>query len=156
MDLSLYKAAMEGNIGVLMKNKDRFEEQVTPTSNTVLHVTAQFNDNADNRGMDTPAPLKALIRFAKTQSRDPESGLEIIEQMVRTTCENKDTALHEAVRNNHLGVVELLVEEDKEFFIRCQQRRGDSALPCSRERLPRNCVLNLDNLYITGFQWPEW
>ena len=48
MDSILYKAAMEGNIGVLMENKDRFEQQVTPTNNTVLHVTAQFHDSANN------------------------------------------------------------------------------------------------------------
>ncbi|PSS33808.1 Protein ACCELERATED CELL DEATH like [Actinidia chinensis var. chinensis] len=159
MDLSLYKAAMEGNIGVLMKNKDRFEEQVTPTNNTVLHVTAQFNDNADNvRGiLETQSSLllrvnsrgetalhiaarnghsstvEALIRFAKIQSRDPESGLEIIEQMVRTTCENKDTALHEAVRNNHLGVVELLVEEDKKFS-HVANNSGETPLYLAAER----------------------
>ncbi|GFY84995.1 hypothetical protein Acr_03g0017690 [Actinidia rufa] len=159
MDPSLYKAAMEGNIGVLMQNRDRFEEQVTPTNNTVLHVTAQFNDNADNvRGiLETQSSLllrvnsrgetalhiaarnghsstvEALIGFAKTQSRDPESGLEIIEQMVRTTCENKDTALHEAVRNNHLGVVELLVEEDKKFS-HVANNSGETPLYLAAER----------------------
>ena len=90
MDPSLYKASMEGNIGVLMQNKDRFKEQVTPANNTVLHITAQ-----------------------------------------------------------------LLVEEDKGFS-HGANNSGETALPCSRERLPRNCVHNLDNLYVTGFQWPKW
>ncbi|XP_057470896.1 ankyrin repeat-containing protein At5g02620-like [Actinidia eriantha] len=141
MDPSLYKAAMEGNIGVLMENRDRFEEQVTKTNNTVLHVTAQFKDRADNvrEILQTQSSLllrvnsrgetalhiaarngrfrtvEALIEFSKTLGRDVESGVEITEKMVRTMSENKDTALHEAVRNNHLGVVKLLVEEDKGF-----------------------------------------
>ena len=135
MDHILYKAATEGNIGVLVENKDRFEQQVTPTNNTVLHVTAQFCDTANNmreilgtkpslllrvnsRGETAlhiaarnghSSTVEALIGFAKTQSRDPESVVEITEQMVRTTSENKDTALHEAVRNNHLDLVNLLV-----------------------------------------------
>ncbi|XP_057489035.1 ankyrin repeat-containing protein At2g01680-like isoform X2 [Actinidia eriantha] len=141
MDPSLYKAAMKGNIGVLMQNKDRFEEQVTPTNNTVLHVTAQFHNSPYiareiletqsslllrvNSGGETALHIaarkghsntvKALIAFAKTLGTDQESGVKVIEQMVRTASENNDTALHEAVRNNHLGVVNLLVEEDKEF-----------------------------------------
>ncbi|PSS33805.1 Protein ACCELERATED CELL DEATH like [Actinidia chinensis var. chinensis] len=141
MDPSLYKAAMKGNIRVLMENKDQFEEQVTPTNNTVLHVTAQFHDTADNvrKILQTQSSLllrvnsggetalhiaarkghsntvKALIDFAKTLGTDQESGVKVTEQMVRTTSENKDTALHEAVRNNHLIVVKLLVGEDKEF-----------------------------------------
>ncbi|XP_057470518.1 protein ACCELERATED CELL DEATH 6-like [Actinidia eriantha] len=141
MDPILYQAAMDGKIGVLMDNKDRFEEQVTRTNNTVLHVTAQFCDTANNvrEILETKPSLllrvnsrgetalhiaarnghsktvEALIEFAKTQGRDPESMVEITEQMVRTTSENEDTALHEAVRNNHLCVVKLLVEEDKEF-----------------------------------------
>ncbi|PSS33806.1 Protein ACCELERATED CELL DEATH like [Actinidia chinensis var. chinensis] len=141
MDPRLYKAAMEGNTRVLMENKDRFEEQVTPTNNTVLHITVQFRNSAYfvrkiletqsslllrvNSGGETALHIAArngraitvaaLIDFAKTLGRDLESGVEITVEMVRMTSENKDTALHEAVRNNHFSVVKLLVEEDKGF-----------------------------------------
>ncbi|GFY84992.1 hypothetical protein Acr_03g0017660 [Actinidia rufa] len=159
MDPILYKAAMEGNIDVLMQNEDRFEEQVTRTNNTVLHVTAQFCDTANNvreilktkpslllrvnsRGETAlhiaarnghSSTVEALIEFAKTQGRDPESRVEITEQMVRTTSENEDTALHEAVRNNHLCVVKLLVEEDKEFS-HVLNNSGETPLYVAAER----------------------
>ncbi|XP_057489490.1 ankyrin repeat-containing protein ITN1-like [Actinidia eriantha] len=47
--------------------------------------------------------------------------------------ENKDTALHEAVLNNHLGVVKLLVEEDKGFS-QGANNSGETPLYLAAER----------------------
>ncbi|KAH7844789.1 hypothetical protein Vadar_031688 [Vaccinium darrowii] len=142
MDPNLYRAAMEGNIAFLLQNKDQFELQVTATNNTVLHVTVLFQDCVENlisllnsqpsllcrvnsRGETAfqiaarkgrTALVKALIAFAKTLGQDPESIVRITNDMLRKTNEDKDTALHEAVRGNHVSVVKLLVEEDPEFL----------------------------------------
>ncbi|KDP42441.1 hypothetical protein JCGZ_00238 [Jatropha curcas] len=62
--------------------------------------------------------VEFLIDRAKTirdEQNDIEIGAEAARQMVRMISVEKDTALHEAVRNNHIGVVRILTREDPEF-----------------------------------------
>ncbi|XP_052192684.1 ankyrin repeat-containing protein ITN1-like [Diospyros lotus] len=143
MDSELYKAAMEGNIEVLRQHEDQLGHQLTPRNNTVLHVAAQFPDNtgcvkeilnlqpsllpginskgetalhiAARLGCDNT--IRELLDFARTPSPvDPESEAAVTKLLLwMTTFEEKDTALHEAVKNNSLGVVKLLVKEDPDL-----------------------------------------
>ncbi|KAM1261464.1 hypothetical protein ACFX14_026700 [Malus domestica] len=68
--------------------------------------------------------LRALIQATKTYSSgDLEQGCAISsedapsqeQKLIRKTNKKKDTALHEAVRFNYFGVVEILTKEDPEF-----------------------------------------
>ncbi|PHT40049.1 hypothetical protein CQW23_18903 [Capsicum baccatum] len=99
MDPILYNAAMEGNTGgdgdfLLADHLQRDEEngyQVTPKGNTVLHVAALYGHS----------------HFAGDHN--------IKESLMRMTDAKGDTALHKAVRSQHLDVVKLLIKEDPEF-----------------------------------------
>ncbi|XP_052194667.1 ankyrin repeat-containing protein At5g02620-like isoform X2 [Diospyros lotus] len=158
MDPALYKAAMEGNTGVLCLYKDRLGHQLTPRNNTVLHVVAQFQDNrecvkemliqepsllrqvnskgetalhiAARRGCSVT--VKELLAFAKNRA-DPESDVAVTKELLRMATLEKDTALHEAVRNNHLGVVELLLEEDPDLSYAAANSAGETPLYLAAE-----------------------
>ncbi|PHT98398.1 hypothetical protein BC332_32678 [Capsicum chinense] len=99
MDPILYNAAMEGNTGgdgdfLLADHLQRDEEngyQVIPKGNTVLHVAALYGHS----------------HFAGDHN--------IKEKLMRMTDAKGDTALHKAVRSQHLDVVKLLIKEDPEF-----------------------------------------
>ncbi|GFY84986.1 hypothetical protein Acr_03g0017600 [Actinidia rufa] len=141
MDTTLYRAAMEGNIDALIQNKERLENNLTPTNNTVLHVAAQFGHiqcvmevlnmcpsmyrKVNSRG-DTSLHVaareghstivQALIEYANALDEELENGVGTAKDMMRMTNEERDTALHEAVRNHHSFVVQLLTKEDPEFY----------------------------------------
>jgi len=159
MDPRLHKAAMEGNINVLRQHKDQLCHQLTPRSNTVLHVAAQFQDNivcvkemlilqpsllrqVNSKG-ETALHIAArrgcfftveeLLSFSKKLA-DPESDAAVTKELLRkATLEEKDTALHEAVRNNHLGVVELLLKEDPDLSYAAANSAGETPLYLAAE-----------------------
>ncbi|XP_052193069.1 ankyrin repeat-containing protein At5g02620-like [Diospyros lotus] len=160
MDPGLYKAAMEGDIKVLREHKDQLCHQFTRRSNTVLHVAAQFQDNKEcvkemlilqpsllrkvNSKGETALHIAAkrgcrdtveeLLAFAKKLA-DLESNVAVTKELLRMpTLEEKDTALHEAVRNNHLGVVELLLEEDPDLSYAAANSAGETPLYLAAER----------------------
>lgn len=140
MDSSLYRAAMEGDIDVLINNKDNLENKFTPNNNTVLHVATQFGHikcameilnkcpsmyrKVNSRG-DTAlhvaareghsTMVQALIEYAKALNEEMENGAGTAKDMMRVANEEGDTALHEAVRNHHPVAVQLLTAEDPEF-----------------------------------------
>ncbi|XP_065863170.1 uncharacterized protein [Euphorbia lathyris] len=105
LDAELYKAAVEGNINTLKKYTETSELSVTPKRNTILHI-------------HLISPSKRSVTFvkeAKPQVKDLESGVGAVKQMLRMRNRKKDTALHEAARNNHLKVVKLLTHQDPHF-----------------------------------------
>ncbi|KAM3236624.1 ankyrin repeat-containing protein ITN1-like [Capsicum annuum] len=139
MDPTLYKAAMRGNIGdayfILADHLKRDEEngyQVTPKGNTVLHVAALYGHS-----YFVGEALKITPALLCCQNKKNETGLHIAaneghtevvrvllacvedhntkEKLTRMTDASGDTALHKAVRSQHLDVVKLLVKEDSEF-----------------------------------------
>ncbi|XP_057990379.1 ankyrin repeat-containing protein At5g02620-like [Hevea brasiliensis] len=76
---------------------------------TPLHIAARFGH-------------KNIVEFLihsikKAQYEDLERGAEASTsaKMLTKTSTDEDTALHEAVRNNHLQVVEILIGENPEF-----------------------------------------
>ncbi|XP_059627715.1 protein ACCELERATED CELL DEATH 6-like [Cornus florida] len=146
MDPILYRAAKEGNVDDLMKKVDQLEVQVTPNKNTVLHVAAQFGQTqcvkeilqkcsgsllcwvnikretslhiSAREGHTTT--VQALIDSAKAlpDDKDLESGTRVnkTEKMLRMSNVEGETALYEAVRNNHLEVVKILMTEDPQYL----------------------------------------
>ncbi|XP_059631719.1 protein ACCELERATED CELL DEATH 6-like [Cornus florida] len=143
MDPILYKAAEEGNVNVLMlKDGDELEVQVTPNQNTVLHIAAQFGQtqcvkeilHKCNRSLlcyvnikgetslhisareGHSATVQALVEYAKSLEKDAESGSGATKEMLRMRSVEGETALYEAVRNNHLDVVTILMKEDPAFL----------------------------------------
>ncbi|KAM3236410.1 hypothetical protein P3L10_016447 [Capsicum annuum] len=130
MDLTLYNAAMRGNIGdanfLLADHLKRDEEngyQVTPKGNTVLHVSALYGRSHFVREV-----LKITPPMLCCQNKKNETALGVIhvllahiedhntkEKRMRMTDASGDTALHKAVRSQRLDVVKLLVKEDPEF-----------------------------------------
>ncbi|KAJ9159276.1 hypothetical protein P3X46_024792 [Hevea brasiliensis] len=76
---------------------------------TPLHIAARFGH-------------KNIVEFLihsikKAQFEDLERGAEAStsDKMLKKTSTDEDTALHEAVRNNHPQVVEILIRENPEF-----------------------------------------
>ncbi|KAJ9159273.1 hypothetical protein P3X46_024789 [Hevea brasiliensis] len=76
---------------------------------TPLHIAARFG-------------RKNIVEFLiqsikKAQNEDLERGAEAStsDKMLKKTSTDEDTALHEAVRNNHPQVVEILIRENPEF-----------------------------------------
>ncbi|KAF7144438.1 hypothetical protein RHSIM_Rhsim04G0193100 [Rhododendron simsii] len=140
MDSSLYRAAMDGDIDVLINSKDNLENKFTPNNNTILHVATQFGyiqcvmeilnicpsmyRKVNSRG-DTAlhvaareghsSVVQALIEYAKALNEEMENGAGTAKDMMRVANEEGDTALHEAVRNHHPVAVQLLTAEDPEF-----------------------------------------
>ncbi|XP_030937809.1 ankyrin repeat-containing protein ITN1-like isoform X2 [Quercus lobata] len=90
-----------------------------------LHIAARY-------GHDTI--VKVLIDHAKVPQQDLESGVNIlVKEMLEMMNNEKDTALHEAVRNNHLEVVKLLIEEGPDFSY-SQNEAGETPLYIAVER----------------------
>ena len=75
-----------------------------------MHIAARYGH---------AAIVDVLIKCAR--ARDPQEDLEngvnnaAVQKMPEMTNNEKDTALHEAVRGNHLAVVKRLIEEGPDF-----------------------------------------
>ncbi|KAK3009178.1 hypothetical protein RJ639_013518, partial [Escallonia herrerae] len=136
MDLSLYRAAMEGKVDITRQDRTKLEHQLTPNKNTVLHIAAMFgNTECANEVLRYSPSLSCRVNIQgdtalHISARNGCSG--IVEALVKCTRLDKervgagkemlrmlnkenDTPLHEAVRNCHFDVVKLLVEEDRDF-----------------------------------------
>ncbi|KAM3268260.1 hypothetical protein P3S67_031201 [Capsicum chacoense] len=139
MDPTLYEAAMSCNIGdanfLLADHLKRDEENgyhVTPKGNTVLHVAALYGHShfaaevlkitpamlcCQNKKNETALHIAAneghteVVRVLPARIEDHN----IKEKFMRMMDAGGDTALHKAVRTQHLDVVKLLVKEDPEF-----------------------------------------
>ncbi|KAM3236372.1 hypothetical protein P3L10_016409 [Capsicum annuum] len=128
MDPTLYNAAMRGNIGdanfLLADHLKRDEEngyQITPKGNTVLHVAALYGHShfAAEVLKITPAMLCCQNKKNETSLHIAanEGHTEVVrvilayieghntkEKLTRMTDASGDTALHKAVRSQHLDV----------------------------------------------------
>ncbi|GMN70186.1 hypothetical protein TIFTF001_039231 [Ficus carica] len=74
---------------------------------------------------------------------------DVAKDMMRTSNKEKDTALHEAVRFNHLGVVKILSKVDP------MKQARDSALLGCQERIPRMVTAILDNYSSPAYGGPN-
>ena len=140
MDSTLYTAAVSGDIGVLVQNKDKLADEVTPKNNTVLHLVSHFGKtecvpdiismvpsliyrvNSNDESALHVATRKGhygvvmeLIRCAVSFESGVESGVGSVKEMLRMRNKHGDTALYDAVRYKHRNVVEALTREDPEF-----------------------------------------
>lgn len=59
--------------------------------------------------------VDVLIKFADSRLQGVESGGKNAKEMIRITNKEKETALHEAIRYNHLKVVKLLLQVDPNY-----------------------------------------
>ncbi|KAK2990404.1 hypothetical protein RJ640_001736, partial [Escallonia rubra] len=137
MDLSLYQAAMEGKVDIILQDRTKLEHQLTPNKNTVLHIAAMFgNTECANEVLryspslssrvniqgDTPLHIAArngysdvVQELVKCTTRLDKETVGAGKEMLRMLNKENDTPLHEAVRNCHFVVVQLLVKEDPDF-----------------------------------------
>ncbi|KAK3008591.1 hypothetical protein RJ639_014710, partial [Escallonia herrerae] len=136
MDLSLYRAAIGGDVDIIRQQWMNLEHQLTPNNNTVLHVAAMFcNTECANEVLryspslscrvniqgDTALHIsarngcsgivEALVKCTRLDTERVGAGKE----MLRMLNKENDTPLHEAVRNCRFDVVKLLVKEDPDF-----------------------------------------
>ncbi|KAK2969268.1 hypothetical protein RJ640_021987 [Escallonia rubra] len=133
MDLSLYRAAIGGNVYIIRQHRMNLEDQLTPNNNTVLHVAVMFGNTACAKEViryspslscrvniqgDTPLHIAArngcsdiVVALVKCTREMHGAGKE----MLRMQNKENDTPLHEAVRNGRFDVVKLLVKEDPDF-----------------------------------------
>ncbi|KAK2970729.1 hypothetical protein RJ640_014219, partial [Escallonia rubra] len=94
MDHGLYRAAMDGKVGLLTGNKHRLEAQVTPNHNTILHIVAMFGntDCVDEILRNCPSLFSHMNIKA-------------------------DTAFHVAAREGHSFVIRALIKHTKPLRI---------------------------------------
>ncbi|XP_030940060.1 ankyrin repeat-containing protein At5g02620-like [Quercus lobata] len=99
--------------------------QANVKGETPLHIAARYGHDAI---------AEVLIKCAKSPQHDPESGVnKTVKEMLEMTNNEKDTALHEAVRNNHLDVVQRLIQEGPKFSY-SQNEAGETPLYIAVER----------------------
>ncbi|MCD7452172.1 hypothetical protein HAX54_015361 [Datura stramonium] len=141
MDSSLYKAAMKGNIGdgdflhVLLKKDEEAGYKVTPKGNNVLHVAALYGHTHFAQKVLTIMPSllrhqnkkkETALHIAANEGHTEvvrvllicklgEANIEHLNLIIQMRDGVGDTALHKAVRNQHIDVVKLLVKQDPDF-----------------------------------------
>ena len=94
---------------------------------TPLHIAARYGH---------AAIVDVLIKRTgeRALQEDPENGAKYaVQKMLEMTNNEKDTALHEAVRGNHLKVVERLIKEGEDFSY-SQNDAGETPLYIAVER----------------------
>ncbi|KAL4596839.1 hypothetical protein ACB092_12G192600 [Castanea dentata] len=132
MDAELFNAAIRGDDSFFEPNVSlNLNRQVTAQGNSVLHVAVKHGkeQNAEkilrfhpsllyrrNSKGDTPLLVAArLVRLKMTQVliNRPRTEVEVgrNHELLRMGNLEKDTALHDAVRNGHFDIVELLIRE---------------------------------------------
>uniref|UniRef100_A0A5B6Z3L2 Uncharacterized protein n=1 Tax=Davidia involucrata TaxID=16924 RepID=A0A5B6Z3L2_DAVIN len=83
--------------------------RVNSKGETPLHIAAREGHT------DVAQSLIEYAKAAQGREEELESVVVMAKEMLRMRNKDGDTALHEAVRNNHLDVVKLLTQEDPEF-----------------------------------------
>ena len=118
--------------------------QANVKDETPLHIAARYG-HADI--------VEVLIEHAKRRQQDPESEVKVqidpergvdkaIKEMLKMKNKENETAMHEAVRNNHLEVVKLLVENGKDISYSANDA-GETPLYMAVERNYREVVLHI-------------
>ncbi|KAG6668716.1 hypothetical protein I3843_01G183200, partial [Carya illinoinensis] len=98
-----------------------------------LHIAARYGHRA---------VIEFLLERANLIHQDLESGFRSAREMLRMTNKERDTALHEAVRYNHLEAAKLLMEEDPEFSY-FANGAGETPLYMAAERNFRDIVITI-------------
>ena len=108
--------------------------QANVKGETPLHIAARYGH---------AAILDVLIGRAKALQQDLEIGFdERVKGMLEMTNNEKDTALHEAVRGNHLKVVKRLIEVGPDFSY-SRNDAGETPLYIAIERNYGNVALHI-------------
>ncbi|KAM7485284.1 hypothetical protein LguiA_001293 [Lonicera macranthoides] len=160
-------AVMQGQVNVLLQNKDQLGDQLTPNKNNVLHLAAFFGHaqcvceifrNCSrlllrvNSNHQTPLHIaarerhhgvvSALIKCARKLDCDLESGVAPAKEMLRMTNDDGDTALHEAVRNGDVDMIKILTGEDPDFLYPCN-KADETPLYLAAEKKLDECVYEI-------------
>ncbi|KAK0606578.1 hypothetical protein LWI29_000981 [Acer saccharum] len=113
--------------------------QVNVNAETPLHVAAKcghsdmveflIKSTAKTQDEDLESDtVECLIKStAKTQDEELESGIGASRRILRMTNNEGNTALHEAVKYEHLDVVKILTKEDPDFTY-TSNNRGETPL----------------------------
>ncbi|KAM3750224.1 hypothetical protein ACB098_04G021700 [Castanea mollissima] len=108
--------------------------QANVKGETPLHIAARYGH---------AAIVDVLIGRAKALRQDLESGFDkTVKEMLEMTNNEKDTALHEAVRGNHLEVVKRLIEEGPDFSY-SRNDAGETPLYIAVERNNKDVALHI-------------
>ena len=118
--------------------------QANVKDETPLHIAARYGhadivevliEHAKRRQQYPESEVKVLI--------DPESGVDkAVKEMLKMKNKENETAMHEAVRNNHLEVVKLLVENGEDISYSANDA-GETPLYMAVERNYREVVLHI-------------
>ncbi|KAJ0082619.1 hypothetical protein Patl1_10461 [Pistacia atlantica] len=145
IDPRMYEATFKGNIEPFKKTNQHLNRLVTPIKDTIVDIyitspspTPKSKEFVKeileicpllllrrNANGDMPLHLAAkcghvaivevLIELVESQGEELESGVGAKQQMLTMKNNEGDTALHEAVQNNYIGVAEMLSKGDPEF-----------------------------------------
>ncbi|XP_023897308.2 uncharacterized protein LOC112009200 [Quercus suber] len=118
--------------------------QANDKHETPLHIAARYGH---------AAVVKVLIEHAQRRQQDPESEVKVpidpesgvdkaVKKMLKMKNKENETAMHEAVRNNHLEVVKLLVENGKDISYSANDA-GETPLYMAVERNYREVVFHI-------------
>ncbi|XP_040989444.1 ankyrin repeat-containing protein At5g02620-like isoform X2 [Juglans microcarpa x Juglans regia] len=150
----LYNAAAKGNIVAFKDDnfKRPLEALLTPNKNTVLHIFIttlknQIESTENNFVRDILNMCPSLLCQVNVKDETPlhiAARVKAVRDMLRMVTKEKDTALHEAVRYNHLEVIKLLIKEDPDFSYSINDA-GETPLYIAVERDYENLVLEILN-----------
>ncbi|XP_040367691.1 ankyrin repeat-containing protein At5g02620 isoform X2 [Rosa chinensis] len=134
----------------MLKMCQRLLLQPNESGDTALHLAARHG-RADI--------VEVLIRAAKDWHGDLEEGISskdvYYQFLIRRPNEEKNTALHEAVRFDHLDVVKILTREDPEFLYSANNG-GETPLYMAAERgYPKLVFEMLDTCTNPSYQGPD-
>ncbi|KAL4632302.1 hypothetical protein ACB092_04G039900 [Castanea dentata] len=125
--------------------------QANVKGETPLHIAARYGhaaivevliEHAKGRQQDLQSAAKVAIESASQP--DLESGVnnKAVKEMLKMKNEENETAMHEAVRNNHLEVVKLLVKNGKDISYSANDA-GETPLYMAVERNYRQVVFHI-------------
>ncbi|KAM3702394.1 hypothetical protein ACJW31_04G022900 [Castanea mollissima] len=128
MEPVYYNAAAEGKIEIFedIPKHLKLNQLLTSNRNTVLHIylTSLIKESESSKAfvkeilkMCSPLLCQANVKDESAPQPDLESGVnnKAVKEMLKMKNEENETAMHEAVRNNHLEVVKLLVKNGKDI-----------------------------------------